>query len=182
MMLQLKTFKNLNMMTLMKPFKQPKYKGMNKFVKALLQSGKDHMVYWKKDLSDNHWIFIPNDVKLVFIDHNILAGFKLKEIDDKQIELYLLAVNQEIRRKGIGSNILNHLIHIANLCDFEIILTPSNVYKTDYFDDRIGKIAHTKKNKIKVSDLSRWYKKHGFVNYDKDDQGKQRLIYRPESN
>jgi N-acetylglutamate synthase-like GNAT family acetyltransferase len=168
-------------MTKFTPVKMPKYRGKNRFIKALLRLGKDHMVYYGLDEFDRHRIFITENKESIVIDFNIPAGVKLVEINDQQIELYLLAVNQEIRRRGIGSNILNHLIHIANLCDFEIILTPSNVYKTDYFDDRIGKIAHTKKNKIKAADLSRWYKKHGFVNYDKDDQGKQRLIFRPSS-
>ncbi len=163
----------------MKPFKTPKYRGKNQFIKALLKSGKDHMVYWGKDRMDCHSIYITNDIANVCVEINIPAGIKLIEMENNQIELYLLTVNHQIRKQGNGSNILNCLKQIADLCNYEIILTPSNVYITDYIDDRIGMIAHNKKNKIKVADLSKWYKKHGFVNHDKDHQGKQRLIYRP---
>lgn len=166
-------------MTKFTPVKMPKYRGENRFLKALLQSGTDHMVYFGLDEFDRHRIFITENKESIVIDFNILAGLELAEINNKQIELYLIAVNQDIRQNGLGTNLLNHLIYIATECEFEIVLTPSNVFNTNKVADRIGMIAHTKKNKIKVSDLSRWYKKHGFVNYNKDDQGKQRLIFRP---
>jgi len=164
---------------LMKTVKLPKYSGKNKFIKLFLKSDKDSFVYWGLDQMDCHNITYTQDKNNVVIEYNIIAGMKFRELDNNQIELYLITVNPEIRKRGLGTKLLNQIKQIATLSGYSIVLTPSNVFNTEKLGNRIGLIAYQKRNKIKIADLRKWYKKHGFVNYGKDEKGKPMLIFRP---
>ena len=136
-------------------FVTPKYRGRNKFIKILISySG---MTYYATIDKKSHNLIVAHKDN----PFHRIAGIKLNEIGENNIELYLIAVDDRIRKKG-----------------FKITLTPSNIHTADY-DDIIGNLAITKKNKIKVSDLKNWYKKFGFVTKGKDKEGKITMEYTP---
>ena len=154
------------------PLVIPKYKGRNKFIKKLISySG---MTYYATIDKKSHNLVVAHKDN----PFHRIAGIKLNEIGENNIELYLIAVDDRIRKKGLGTELMKCLIYCSNDTGYSITLTPSNVHNANY-DDIIGNIAISKKNKIKVSDLKNWYKKFGFVTNGKDKEGKIIMEYTP---
>ncbi len=157
-------------------FNLPKYPGKNKFIKKLIKL--------------TQFEYYPNDdeyfVNLIVCEKtNIMkraGGIKLKEINKDTIQLYLIAVPSINRNQGVGGTIMEWLIYVANENGFSIILTPSNVFNSTILSlhDYVGNIASERKNKIKVSELSKWYSKFGFVTDGKDEDGKPQMRYTPQ--
>ena len=154
------------------PFAFLKYKGRNKFIKLLLSAS--NMTYYGMTDDKSHHLIVSHE------NHQFhrIAGIKLNELEKNNIELYLVAVHEAYRKSGLGTKMMECLIYCSNNTGFKITLTPSNIHKAEY-DDVIGNLAITKKNKIKVSDLKNWYKKFGFVTKGKDKEGKLMMEYTP---
>lgn len=159
----------------LEPFAIPKYKGRNKFIKTLISFSS--MTYYPATNKQSHNLVItPKDKPF-----DRIAGIKLNELGENNIELYLIAVDDRIRNRGLGTEIMEFIINCSNNTGYTITLTPSNIHNANY-DDLIGNIAISKKNKIKVSDLKNWYKKFGFVTKGKNKEGKIIMEYTPEKN
>jgi hypothetical protein len=156
----------------LQPFVTPKYKGRNKFIKTLISFS--NMTYFPTINKKSHDLVIAHKDT----PFERIAGIKLNELGENNIELYLIAVDDRIRKRGLGTEIMTFLINCSNHTGYTITLTPSNIHNANY-DDAIGNIAITKKNKIKVNDLKKWYKKFGFVTKGKDKEGKLIMEYTP---
>ena len=156
----------------LEPFTIPKYKGRNQFIKTLISFS--NMTYYPTTDKQSHNLVTTLKDK----PFDRIAGIKLNELGENNIELYLIAVDDRIRNKGLGTKIMEFIINCSNNTGYTITLTPSNIHNANY-DDVIGSIAISKKNKIKVSDLKNWYKKFGFVTKGKDKEGKIIMEYTP---
>ncbi len=156
----------------LQPFVTPKYIGRNKFIKTLISNSS--MTYYPTIDKKSH------DLVMAQKDNPFerIAGIKLNELGENSIELYLIAVDDSIRQKGLGTQIMTFLINCSNHTGYTITLTPSNIHNAN-FGDVIGSIAITKKNKIKVNNLKKWYEKFGFVTKGKDKEGKLIMEYTP---
>jgi GNAT superfamily N-acetyltransferase len=158
----------------LEPFVPPKYKGRNKFIKTLISFSRTDITYYPTiDKKSHNFVIARKDNPF-----KIIAGIKLNELGENNIELYLIAVDDSIRQKGLGTQIMTFLINCSNHTGYTITLTPSNIHNAN-FGDVIGSIAITKKNKIKVNDLKKWYEKFGFVTKGKDKDGKLIMEYAP---
>jgi|688.fasta_scaffold384371_1 GNAT superfamily N-acetyltransferase len=156
----------------LQPLVTQKYKGRNKFIKTLISFSS--MTYYQTIDKKSH------DLVIAHKDNPFkrIAGIKLNELGENNIELYLIAVDDRIRNKGLGTKIIEFIINCSNNTGYTITLTPSNIHNANY-DDVIGSIAISKKNKIKVNDLKKWYEKFGFVTKGKDKEGKLIMEYTP---
>ncbi len=154
------------------PFNFPEYKGRNKFIKKLIAI--TGMTYFGITEGESHQLILGYNGN----PFQRIAGLKLNELGKKNIELYLVAVHQEYRKSGLGTDIMQRIINCSNDTGFTITLTPSNIYNA-HLKDVVGALAITKKNKIKVNDLKNWYKKFGFVTKGKDKEGKIIMEYTP---
>jgi GNAT superfamily N-acetyltransferase len=158
----------------LQPFVPAKYKGRNKFIKTLISFSRTDITYYPTiDKKSHNFVIARKDNPF-----KIIAGIKLNELGENNIELYLIAVDDSIRQKGLGTQIMTFLINCSNNTGYTITLTPSNIHNAN-FGDVIGSIAITKKNKIKVNDLKKWYEKFGFVTKGKDKEGKLIMEYTP---
>lgn len=104
------------------------------------------------------------------------------KIEDESIHLECIAVRVENRRQGNGRTLMGYITSIADDTNTPVTLKVSTVGNKNNFtrSHMVVAIGEPKKNKIPVSQLTKWYESIGFVKTPEYTAKERNMIYSPK--
>jgi len=109
-------------------------------------------------------------------------GQLLFRIRENHMHLECISVHADDRRQGNGSKLMKHAVDFADETGTTLTLEVANVTGNGYNMSQHPVISAgmTKKNKIPVKDLPKWYMGFGFRKHFNYTAKKKSMIYSPE--
>jgi len=137
----------------------------NDYLQAWIDAGAYVMFSGKED----YWI-MTNHVQLLF------------KIQEDSMLLECISTYTDDRKKGHGSEMMKLVTEFADKTDTVVSLQVANVTGNGYMISQHPVIAAgtTKKNKIPVGSLPKWYQKFGFTKSPSYTANKRDMIYTPK--
>ncbi|HIP31400.1 MAG TPA: GNAT family N-acetyltransferase [Crocinitomicaceae bacterium] len=110
------------------------------------------------------------------------AGQLWLKIKEDKIHLECIAVNPDERRKGNGRKLMGYLTELADETNTIVSLEVSTVgSKGMMMPHPVVELGSSKKNKIPVRSLPKWYGKFGFKKTEGYTEKKRTMLYTPKT-
>jgi len=118
-------------------------------------------------LGNDFWI-VTNDCQLWF------------KIHEEAMHLECIAVYDDKRKQGVGSGMMEYVTKFSDQTGIPVTLCVSKVEASGIgMPNPIVSIGMSKKDKIPVASLPKWYGKFGFEKTPEYTQKKKEMIYKP---
>lgn len=137
-------------------------------------------------LFDNGVIRFYNNQLIFPINEKVSYYVKYEIKESGSFVIEMITGKPEYRKKGYGSKVMLMIIEASNktktIIELEIgVITRSGGFIGNNSPTNLtGIISSNKKNKIPVKLLDEWYKKFGFVENGKNNEGNKLMIYLPK--